>query len=202
MPGAGYFGQFGLFTVRRFLSLDECAEVRIEMETAHQLPGTVWNPLQGDTVAVESKRRTEMIGLPLGATAVRKKIQALMPELAAHFAVVLSGLQPLKFVRYDEGDFYGLHRDVTSEPTAPDILRERKVSVVIFLGAEGEEPEDADYCGGNLTFYGLLPGPEWQNVGHPLNAEAGLLIAFSPEVPHEVTPVTWGHRHTVTTWFH
>jgi SM-20-related protein len=201
VPDAAYFAQFGLYPGRQFLSSEVCAAVREEMATARTVPGEVWNPRAGETVDVEAKRRTEMVGVAEGAAAVHGRLLAVMPDLARHFHVELSGVQPVKFVRYDAGDFYGLHVDAGSDPAAPAIIRERKVSVVIFLNAEAEEPGEGDYGGGHLTFYGLLPGHGWQNIGHPLTAEEGLLIAFRPDTPHEVTPVTWGSRYTIATWF-
>ena len=201
MPAGSYFGQFGLYAGRNFLSADVCAAVRAEMAGARGVPGEVWNPHDGERVDIEAKRRTEMIGVSDAEGAMHDRLLAVMPDLARHFNVELSGVQPVKFVRYDTGDFYGLHADVPADPGAPAVVRERKVSVVVFLNAEGEEPGEGDYGGGNLTFYGLLPGHGWQNFGHPLTAEEGLLIAFRPDTPHEVTPVRWGTRYTVTTWF-
>jgi SM-20-related protein len=40
-----------------------------------------------------------------------------------------------------------------------------------------------------------------RSVGFPLIGEAGLLLAFRPNLVHEVTPVTHGERCTVVTWF-
>ncbi len=73
--------------------------------------------------------------------------------------------------------------------------------MIIFINQEGEDLDEGDYVGGNLTFYGLLNDPNWQNIGLPLESEPGLLIAFRPDMPHEVTPITEGSRFTITTWF-
>ena len=94
-----------------------------------------------------------------------------------------------------------MHLDISPHAEAPAIINDRKVSIIIFVNQEGEDLEEGDYCGGNLTFYGLLDDPNWRNVGLPLESEAGLLIAFRPDTFHEVTPVTEGTRLTITTWF-
>jgi SM-20-related protein len=124
-----------------------------------------------------------------------------MPKMAEHFGIKLKDVQPIKFTRYDTGDYYRMHIDISPRTDAPAIINDRKVSVIIFVNQEGENLEEGDYVGGNLTFYGLLNDPKWKNVGLPLESEKGLLIAFRPETPHEVTTVTEGSRFTITTWF-
>jgi predicted 2-oxoglutarate/Fe(II)-dependent dioxygenase YbiX len=107
----------------------------------------------------------------------------------------------LKFVRYDEGDHYGAHLDVTPTEAAPELIRNRRVSVVLFLNDQADDPEDGCYCGGRLTFHRLTDDRPWSEFGRPLDAERGLMVAFLPDTLHEVTPVTWGTRYTVTTWW-
>jgi SM-20-related protein len=46
-----------------------------------------------------------------------------------------------------------------------------------------------------------MQGEQWKNIGLPLDARAGLLIAFRSEVFHEVQPVTHGQRLSVVGWF-
>ena len=78
----------------------------------------------------------------------------------------------------------------------------RRVSVVIFLNRQSQEPAEDAYGEGHLTFYGLLEGREWEKCAFPLDAEPGLLIAFPSDKWHEVKPVSHGRRFTVVTWFH
>ena len=85
---------------------------------------------------------------------------------------------------------------------AHEAIHGRRVSVVIFLNRQSQEPAEDTYGEGNLTFYGLLEGPQWEKCAFPLNAEPGLLIAFPSDVWHEVKPVSHGRRMTVVTWFH
>jgi SM-20-related protein len=104
------------------------------------------------------------------------------------------------FLIYREGDFYKPHIDNDPDPNVDDAYSRRRVSVVIFLNDQAETPGPDCYCGGSLTFYGLIDYPRWQTYGFPLFGESGLLIAFSPDVVHEVLPVTYGERHTIVSW--
>lgn len=76
------------------------------------------------------------------------------------------------------------------------------MSVVIFLNRQSQEPAEDAYGEGQLTFYGLLDGPQWEKCASPLDAEPGLLIAFPSDRWHEIKPVSHGRRFTVVTWFH
>ena len=101
---------------------------------------------------------------------------------------------------YRPGGFYRPHRDVWTHADAPENMKRRKISVVIFLN--GESASEEDYTGGKLAFFGLLQDPSFQECGLPLTGEAGLLIAFRSDLLHEVTPVMSGTRHTVVSWFY
>jgi len=202
MPFPDFFEQFGLYSEYEFLSEQFCERLCSEMTNATAVTGWVWNPETGDNVKEEVKKRKEYLGLPDDyQLQIREKLLQLMPQMAGHFGVELKDVQPIKFTRYDEGDYYRMHLDISPHSPAPAIINDRKVSVIIFVNQEGEDLDEGDYVGGNLTFYGLLNDRNWQNVGLPLESEAGLLIAFRPNIFHEVTPVTAGSRLTITTWF-
>jgi predicted 2-oxoglutarate/Fe(II)-dependent dioxygenase YbiX len=202
MPFPDFFEQFGIYSEDEFLSAEFCEQLCFEMKNATATFGTVWNQGIGDNVKEEVKKRKEYINLPPATELqIREKLLRLMPKMAEHFSVELRDVQPIKFTRYDEGDFYRMHLDISPHAEAPAIINDRQVSVIIFINQEGENLEEGDYVGGNLTFYGLLNDANWQNVGLPLESETGLLIAFLPNIPHEVTTVTEGSRFTITTWF-
>lgn len=165
------------------------------META-----TVAASEAGDAVD-ESQRRTKFAEVSDETYAdVETRFDALRPKLADHFRVELAGSQPPQFLVYEEGDFFGAHRDNTSERDAPEHARQRLLSAVVFLNEASEEPRADAYGGGALSFYGLLAGRP--DVGLPLDAEPGLLVAFRSEVPHGVSPVTHGERYTIVSWFY
>jgi SM-20-related protein len=202
MPFPDFFKQFGIFSAYEFLPAEFCEQLCSEMKSATATLGTIWNHETGRKFIEVVKKRKEYIGLPVESESlIRENLLQLMPNIAEHFGVELKDVQPIKFTRYDEGDYYRIHLDISPYHEAPPDISERKVSVIIFVNQEGENLEEGDYVGGNLTFYGLLDDPHWKNVGLPLESEAGLLLAFRPDTFHEVTTVTEGSRFTITTWF-
>jgi SM-20-related protein len=50
------------------------------------------------------------------------------------------------------------------------------------------------------VFYGLLEDPRTHGHGLAVEGEPGLLLAFRPDLLHEVTPVLHGDRYTIVTW--
>jgi predicted 2-oxoglutarate/Fe(II)-dependent dioxygenase YbiX len=202
MPFPDFFKQFGVYSHYEFLSPEFCQKLHGEMEVLSAVPGTIWNPDGGEKLSEEAKKRKEYPNISdASVSEVNRKLGELMPEISERFEQPLTGVQPVKFTRYDTGDYYRIHTDITNDPNAPELLKERKVSVIVFLSQESETPDEGDYCGGNLTFYGLLGEQGWNSVGLPLESEQGLLIAFRPDIPHEVTVVTHGTRYTITTWY-
>jgi len=128
------------------------------------------------------------------------RLVALRPRLERHFGLTLSGIQGPEFHRWRTGDHFALHRDGAPDAEAR-FLRDRKISVVVFLNGAPDSAGDAGYSGGTLTFYDLFessrPGP----LGLALRGDAGLLVAFGSDVAHAVTPVTGGERFTTVCWF-
>ena len=124
----------------------------------------------------------------------------LLPEIEKHFGVTLLDCESPDYLIYHPGDFFKPHVD--GGPESSDRIRDRRVSVVIFLNRQCAEPAEDSYGEGHLTFYGLLDGPQWEKCAFPLNPEPGLLIAFPSDKWHEVKPVSHGRRFTVVTWFY
>jgi predicted 2-oxoglutarate/Fe(II)-dependent dioxygenase YbiX len=150
-------------------------------------------------VVDESIRRVLSARVPtVTKLLVRSHLEQLKPRLEEHFQVRVSGRDGPHFLIYGPGTFYKWHQDAS--PDAPPHIRQRRVSVVIFLNAPDDAVEDG-YRGGALTFYGLLHGPVWEECAFSLEPARGLLIAFRPSVFHEVEPVTSGQRFTIVAWF-
>jgi len=170
------------------------------MDAATEAPATVAD--EGAEAVDETHRRTKQARLSSETSArVADELRGALPALAEHFDLPLGSAQPPQFLVYREGDFFRAHHDDSDDPDAPDYVRERAISTVVFLN--GEMPGDPDgYSGGSLTFFGLMDdGVGEESVGLPLAGEPGLLIAFPPHVIHSVSPVTSGERYTVVTWF-
>ncbi|NJM95152.1 MAG: 2OG-Fe(II) oxygenase, partial [Acaryochloridaceae cyanobacterium CSU_5_19] len=129
---------------------------------------------------------------------IKQRLLTTMPEVARHFQLTLAELESPSFYRYQEGDFFGIHKDVI-EPDLPGsrFEKNRKVSLILFLNSFAEAPSQNSFSEGTLTLYGLLKDPRSQNFGFPLEPEQGVLIGFPAEVWHEVKPVTRGERFTI-----
>jgi PKHD-type hydroxylase/SM-20-related protein len=129
------------------------------------------------------------------------RIMAIRPDLEKHFRVTLEDCRSPLLLSYGVGEFFGRHGDTTDDPNLPEIIKRRKVSLVIMLNEAKEQDEPNTYSGGALTFYELLPDPRLKSRGFPLQAEEGLLIAFPSRTIHEVQPVLRGQRYSIVTWF-
>lgn len=199
MPPATFFARLGLFVRPGFLTP---ADSRAVMDTMRAAPREEALLTRGYDVVVDvEQRRTRRVLVPPEYRQdLRACFQALWPEVEAHFGVRLSTFQNLQFLIYEEGDFFQAHTDGSAHPEADDSLRRRQMSFVLFVNGQAPEPREDAFCGGALTFYDLIEGPEWAGKGFPLEAEAGLLVVFPSGVLHEVKPVTAGTRYTVVGW--
>jgi SM-20-related protein len=201
MPGADFFTRLGLFAVKGYFDPDLCARVRSELRSASALPATV-RKVSDAYVVDQSVRRTNYLTVSADTKSlVAARLRAVQPALERHFRMTFTGCENVQFLRYAPGDFFLPHQDSSSDPEAPKFARERRVSIVLFLNGQTEEPGADSYGGGCLTFYGLFDDPRWKTYGFPLTGEEGLLIAFRSDVFHEVTPVAHGERCTIVTWF-
>jgi predicted 2-oxoglutarate/Fe(II)-dependent dioxygenase YbiX len=200
MPRADFFARLGLLVVKDFFDADYCARLRSEVRSAASTRATVVG--KAHELLVEPSTRSASWAEVSAATRsfVGERLARLKPVAERHFGMPLAGYQNPQFLIYREKDHYRPHQDRSRDSSG--FVKERRVSAVIFLSSEAEEPREGAYCGGSLTFYGLIDDPRGSNHGFPLSGEAGLLIAFRPEVVHEVTPVTEGERYTIATWFY
>jgi len=198
---ADFFTRFGLYAERRFLSPEVCAGLRNEMRAATGVPATVADG-QGGHAVDETYRRTKQTEVSAATTTrLREKLLGAVPRLANHFDRPLVEIQTPQFLVYREGDFFRAHEDDSKKPEAPDFVRQRSVSAVVFLNSD-DPGEPAGYSGGSLTFYGLMDeSASGDSVGLPLAGETGLLIAFPSDLVHSVSPVSAGERYTVVSWF-
>jgi len=211
MPAADFFNQFGFYTVRNFLDRDFCARVREEIGNAtNREGGVIPYGETGEEIREHFKRRLEAEMSEETIGKIKRKLLDEIPAVEENYGVELRDLQPLKFATYRTGDFYKAHVDRFNEKNTPEALKdippsahstERKVAVIIFLIDESKEPMEDAYCGGNLTFHGLMDNTVFGDYGLPIVGECGLLVTFPPVIMHEVTPVTFGHRYSIATWY-
>jgi SM-20-related protein len=205
MPTADFFTRLGLFVARDFL--DPAIRRRILAQARVQ----EWEPAivagVGADEAEQENRKTLWTPVPKPERIwIKERFGALMPQLERHFEVVLTDFEEPQLLRYREGDFFGPHRDSTTEPDGDECAKRRRISVTVFLNPPSP-PVECDgalldaYQGGSLVFYGLIDDPRAKAHGFPLVGEPGMLVAFRSDLPHEVKPVTSGERYTIVSWF-
>jgi SM-20-related protein len=200
MPNTPFFRNLGLFAEDGFLDSATCLQVREQMCTAETRKGVIIGKGNEEGVVDENWRKVLCAEVDKSINSLIKgKLLAIMPKLEEHFDVSLTGCDGPVFLRYGEQAFYKPHRDASDD--SPPEIRKRKVSAIIFLNAKSPKVSPGCYGGGDLTFYGLMQGPQWEKCGFSLNAEPGSFIAFRSETMHEVQPVTFGQRFTVVNWF-
>ncbi len=203
MPTADFFEQFGLIAFKNFLDRDLCAELRTEILSASKVGCTVRDMKTGEYIIDDKfakRSQTNELGSQIGAI-LEEKLKGLTATISAQFGVRLKGIQAPRYCLYEKGDYFRYHVDSGDHKYVSEEGKPRKVSGIIFLNDESREPEEGKYSGGNLTFYGLNDNEAFAKFGLPLVGEQGMLITFPPTLPHEVTPVTYGERFTIATWF-
>jgi len=200
MPRFNFFVPLGLLTLKDYLDAELCAALRSEMCLSSGSPATVGDT--ADEVVDEDVRRASLVKVSKQTKSlVKERLLDLQPKLESHFNITLKGFEKPQFLVYREGCFYTQHQDSSDNPEALEYFKERKVSVVIFLNGESDEPAEQFYGDGQLTFYGLMEDPLWKRCGLPLVGEEGLMVAFRSDVVHEVKAVTHGVRYSIVTWF-
>lgn len=147
---------------------------------------------------------------------VLQRLLAVKPVIEQHFGAELSGCEEPQFLWYGAGDFFRPHYDGIPEPSSVAefaYLHARRVSVVLFLNDQSAEAGPDTYSGGTLRFYGpkafgsLSSGEGKLRVSlrpavtEELRGESGLLVAFRPNLLHEVEVVRGGGRHTIASWY-
>jgi SM-20-related protein len=201
MPAPSFFRDLGLFVVPNFLDPEYGAGLRLEIAAAPAEKALIVRP-NGAGCLDEGVRKVEDRLPPKEIRAdLKKRFHELIPDLEKHFGVRLAGCESPQCLIYRAGDFFKPHTDGGGLEKREDIRR-RRVSAVVFLNRESQEPAEDAYGDGHLTFYGLIKDPPWDKLALPLKAEPGLLIAFPSDKLHEVTPISHGRRFTLVTWFY
>lgn len=144
---------------------------------------------------VRRTRRAEVS--PTSEALVNTLLAQQKAALERHFAVALGLVEKPQFLHYREGDFFVPHQDGNT-PLIHDESRFRKISAVIFLNRQSDDPSPESYAGGSLVLHGPYSGPDLR-VAMP--AAPGTLVAFRSETTHEVTPVTRNERFTIVSWY-
>jgi predicted 2-oxoglutarate/Fe(II)-dependent dioxygenase YbiX len=181
------------FTRDGVFSQAESAAVRQAMD----LGQTEEAEILGDLAEFqEDVRRAQLINVDEATLRlVEARLDAIRDGVAESLGLQVTSREGAGFLRYQAGGFYRRHVDWARSAAFPEAA-DRRVTVVVFLGAASEDDPNADFSGGSLR---LFPG----NAGPPLDIvpRSGRLVAFPATVPHEVLTVRRGVRDTIVDWF-
>ena len=204
MAASDLLARLGLFVDESFLDAPLRENVLGEMRSATGEYAEVYTAEDREQLEEGvrlSQRQAKRVKLPASVKRlVAERLAELRPRLEEKFDVSLGGFEPPTFLVYRPGDFHQAHHD--AEPDAAEEIARRKVSVVVFLNDQSEEPEEGSYGGGSLVLGGLVPGFGDETRGTPVALSAGSIVGFRSDVLHEVKPVTHGERFTIVSWFY
>ena len=193
--------QLGIYTEEGFLDRETCEGLKAEARAGSHERAKIYEG-GSDYVLNESRRSAVKVNVnAYAASVVRERLLSKCEEFTLRFGVEVRDCQEPTFLVYKPGDFFEPHRDYTENQNAPDHVRRRRVSAVVFLNDESAGEAEVEYEGGSLAFYGLLKDPRCRHIGIPVRGKAGMLVAFRSDVYHQVSPVTKGERFTIVSWF-
>jgi SM-20-related protein len=195
----GAAGRIGLYLEPGFLEPGLRLKLFEEMTSAEAEAATIRH--RGDVYRVdEDRRRTRRARVGEATVAlVEQRLASIADRIGSAFGIAsLAGIRELQFLIYRQGDYFKRHVDRIPDRDQGHPSQARQVSVVLFINGPAAEPAPGSYGGGALRFY--LADGEAESA-HDLDGEPGLLVAFPPTAPHEVTPVSHGERFTIVGWF-
>ena len=198
MTTSDLFAGFDLLLIKSYFDAPTCAEIVAEMRSAGSEAATVYGHSASGSVDERVRRVVRLRPLREIVEFVRRRLWESRREVEEHFRVRLDECEEPQFLRYRVGDFFVAHQDGNTGMIRLD-QEARRVSVVIFLSHQSEDPQPDAYCGGSLVFTDLR-APTGDDKFH-LSGEPGTLVAFRSETTHEVTPVTHGERHSIACWY-
>ena len=185
---------FNLFLLRNFLDADACANLKAELNQSPTTQAPVYIEGTEGTIHENIRKTTSLHPSQETKSQVHERLLRQKSALENHFGVNLNDCEPPQFLRYQKGDFFVRHQDGNTHQLDFDHLRIRRISIVVFLNDFSVDAEANCYSGGLLNFYD-------EQITYGLPGETGLLVAFTADTMHEVSPVTSGERFTIISWF-
>jgi SM-20-related protein len=185
---------FNLYLLRNFLDADACAKLKGELNESPTTQAPVYIEGTEGTIHESVRKTTSLHPSAETVSSVHEQLLAQQRALETHFRLTLKDCEPPQFLRYQKGDFFVRHQDGNTHQLDFDHLRVRRISIVVFLNDFAAEPQESCYSGGLLNFY-----DDQRTYG--LAGETGMLVAFTADTLHEVSPVTNGERFTIISWF-
>lgn len=187
--------KLGVYIDTEFLSQDLCADLCREIDTGTKSDTLVYREKTNVEELSQQIRKSYYAEIPDDMQReVAGKVKALQPILEEHFSESYhpERYEAPKFVLYEEGHFFGLHRDGQLN---------RKINMTIYLNDENSDHTGGGYSGGSLILYELFKNPALKNKGVTLTGQRGMLVAYPAEIVHEITPVISGKRYAAVARF-
>ncbi len=167
-----------------------CRQVQEAMDVGHAEAADVL--VDGLARPDEARRALDVTVAARVLTLVERRLARAREQASRFFQVPLTDSVGATCLRYHAGGYYRRHRD--RDPDFDEATSVRLVTAVVWLNtADGVGP--GDFGGGTLRIF-PPHGPARDVV-----AEAGTLLAFPSDWPHEVLPVTRGIRDVVVDWW-
>ena len=179
------------------LSAQRCVAITEELRNAAGGAATVYGRGEGGAVHSNIRKTTRLEPSRETRDLVRHAFVSVMEQLSSHFGRPVSVCEEPQFLRYQPGDYFVAHQDGNT-PLIFDDSRHRKISAIVFLSRPLRDDDSGDFSGGELVFHG---GPAEPSLRVPVAGEQGMLVAFPPELTHEVMPVVSGVRYSIATWY-
>ncbi|HEX3248657.1 MAG TPA: 2OG-Fe(II) oxygenase [Pyrinomonadaceae bacterium] len=185
---------FNLFLLRNFLDADACVNLKAELIASPTTQAPVYIEGTEGTIHESIRKTTSLHPSAETFSEIHERLLRQKSALESHFQLNLTDCERPQFLRYEKGDFFVRHQDGNTHQLDFDHLRVRRISIVVFLNDFANEPQETCYSGGLLNFSD-------QQGEYGLAGETGMLVAFTADTFHEVTPVTSGERWTIISWF-
>ena len=189
---------YDLLVASEFLSESICRNIITEANNAASVPATVYGRTDSGSVDERVRKTSRLSVSPETVQLVNHRLLEYKPSVEEHFQVSLLDCEEPQFLRYNVGDFFVAHQDGNTGLLRLSTDAERRISIVIFLNPQNDEPTARSYSGGSLKFSDYRkPAAD----AFSMRGETGLLVAFRSELTHEVTPITRGKRYSIASWF-
>ena len=189
---------FNLYEADAFLDPQTCAELMAQLRCASSAPAEVYGTGAGN---VDDRIRKVSRLVPSAQTMTRltEMLVDHRDDIGRHFGIKLTTCEEPQFLRYRVGDFFVAHQDGNTGLIYSQRERSRKISVIIFLNQQSDNPDSDSYSGGTLVFSNWKPDAVERN--RKFHGKAGTLLAFQAETTHEVVAVTAGERYSIVSWY-
>jgi SM-20-related protein len=189
-----------LFLRPNFLDCQTCVDIRRAALSSPTTQAPVYIPNSTELVHETIRKTTSFHPVDEIVSDVHQRLLQQKVSLERHFGRTLSDCERPQFLHYRQGDFFVRHQDGNTEQSEFDHLRIRRISIVVYLNDFSVAPIADTFSGGLLNFY-QADDVRAETPAYSLEGTTGLLVAFAADTTHEVSPITWGERFTIISWF-